>query len=125
MSEILTLPPKLPKSQNAEVGASKFCPGCGHGITLKALAKAIDELGIQQKTVFGCDIGCSLLAWNYMDLDTVQTHHGRTTPVIYGFTRANPEAIGIAYMGDGGGLAIGSQHLVNASVRGVIIQTTV
>ena len=56
MSEILTLPPKLPKSQNAEVGASKFCPGCGHGITLKALAKAIDELGIQQKTVFGCDI---------------------------------------------------------------------
>ena len=88
MSEILTLPPKLPKSQNAEVGASKFCPGCGHGITLKALAKAIDELGIQQKTVFGCDIGCSLLAWNYMDLDTVQTHHGRTTPVIYGFTRA-------------------------------------
>ena len=118
MSEILTLPPKLPKSQNAEVGASKFCPGCGHGITLKALAKAIDELGIQQKTVFGCDIGCSLLAWNYMDLDTVQTHHGRTTPVIYGFTRANPDAIGIAYMGDGGGLAIGSQHLVNASVRG-------
>ena len=37
MSELLTLPPNLPKSQNAEVGASKFCPGCGHGITLKAL----------------------------------------------------------------------------------------
>ena len=77
---------------------SKFCPGCGHGITLKALANAVDELGIKQKTVFGCDIGCSLLSWNYMDLDTVQTHHGRTTPVIYGFTRANPEAIGIAYI---------------------------
>ena len=118
MAEILTLPPNLPDAQNAEVGASKFCPGCGHGITLKALAKAIDELGIKQKTVFGCDIGCSLLAWNYMDLDTVQTHHGRTTPVIYGFTRANPKAIGIAYMGDGGGLAIGAQHLVNATVRG-------
>ena len=118
MAEFLNLPPNLPKSQNAEVGASKFCPGCGHGITLKALANAVDELGIKQKTVFGCDIGCSLLSWNYMDLDTVQTHHGRTTPVIYGFTRANPEAIGIAYMGDGGGLAIGSQHLVNASVRG-------
>ena len=118
MSEILTMPPNLPDAQNAEVGASKFCPGCGHGITLKALAKAVDELGIKQKTVFGCDIGCSLLAWNYMDLDPVQTHHGRTTPVIYGFTRANPEAIGIAYMGDGGGLAIGAQHLVNATVRG-------
>lgn len=118
MAEVLTLPPKLPNAQNAEVGASKFCPGCGHGIVLKSLANAIDELGIKEKAVFGCDIGCSLLSWNYMDVDTVQTHHGRTTPVIYGVTRANPEAIGIAYMGDGGGLAIGSQHLVNAAVRG-------
>ena len=44
MAEILNLPPNLPKSQNAEVGASKFCPGCGHGITLKALANAVDDL---------------------------------------------------------------------------------
>lgn len=117
MTEVLTLPPSLPKAQNAEVGASKFCPGCGHGLVLKSLAFAIDDLGIRDKAVFGCDIGCSLLSWNYMDIDTVQTHHGRTTPVIYGVTRANPEAIGIAYMGDGGGLAIGSQHLVNATVR--------
>ncbi len=117
MTEVLTLPPSLPNAQNAEVGASKFCPGCGHGMILKSLAFAIDELNLKQKAVFGCDIGCSLLSWNYLDLDTVQTHHGRTTPVIYGVTRANPEAIGIAYMGDGGGLAIGSQHLVNAAVR--------
>ena len=117
MTEVLTLPPNLPDAQNAAVGASKFCPGCGHGMILKSLAGAIDDLGIKQKTVFGCDIGCSLLSWNYMDVDTVQTHHGRTTPVIYGVTRANPEVIGIAYMGDGGGLAIGAQHLVNAAVR--------
>ena len=117
MPEVLTLPPDLPKAQNAEVGASKFCPGCGHGMILKTLASTIDELDLKQKSVFGCDIGCSLLSWNYMDVDTVQTHHGRTTPVIYGVTRANPEAIGIAYMGDGGGLAIGAQHLVNAAVR--------
>lgn len=117
MIEVLTLPPSLPKSQNAEVGASKFCPGCGHGMVLKTLAFAVDDLEIKDKAVFGCDIGCSLLSWDYMDIDTVQTHHGRTTPVIYGVTRANPEAIGIAYMGDGGGLAIGSQHLVNAAVR--------
>lgn len=118
MTEVLTLPPNLPNAQNAEVGASKFCPGCGHGMILKSLAFAIDDLNLKEKAVFGCDIGCSLLSWNYMDVDTVQTHHGRTTPVIYGVTRANPEAVGIAYMGDGGGLAIGSQHLVNAAVRG-------
>lgn len=118
MVQLLDLPPVLPEAQDSEVGASKFCPGCGHGMVLKTLAFAIDDLNIKNKTVFGCDIGCSLLSWNYMDVDSVQTHHGRTTPVIYGVTRANPDIIGIAYMGDGGGLAIGAQHLVNASVRG-------
>ncbi len=117
MAQIITTPPNLPKAQNAEVGASKFCPGCGHGIILKSLAQTIDELDLQEKAVFGCDIGCSLLSWNYMNVDSVQTHHGRTTPVIYGVTRANPGTVGIAYMGDGGGLAIGAQHLVNATVR--------
>jgi 2-oxoglutarate ferredoxin oxidoreductase subunit beta len=117
MPQLLEIAPRLPKAQNEEVGASKFCPGCGHGMILKTLAFAIDELGLAERTIFGCDIGCSLLSWNYLDLDTVQTHHGRTTPVIYGVVRARPDTVGIAYMGDGGGLAIGAQHLVNAAVR--------
>lgn len=117
MVQTLDVTPDLAKAQNAEAGASKFCPGCGHGMILKTLAHTIDDLNLQEKAVFGCDIGCSLLSWNYMNVDTVQTHHGRTTPVIYGVTRANPGTVGIAYMGDGGGLAIGSQHLVNAAVR--------
>lgn len=118
MIQTLDVNPDLAKAQNAEAGASKFCPGCGHGMILKTLAHTLDDLNLQEKAVFGCDIGCSLLSWNYMNVDSVQTHHGRTTPVIYGVTRANPGTIGIAYMGDGGGLAIGSQHLVNAAVRG-------
>ncbi len=117
MVETLELKPNLAKAQNAKVGASKFCPGCGHGMILKTLANTIDDLELHERAVFGCDIGCSLLSWNYMNIDSVQTHHGRTTPVIYGVTRANPGTVGIAYMGDGGGLAIGSQHLVNAAVR--------
>lgn len=107
----------MPKSWRIESKPHKFCPGCGHGIVLKALGQAIDELGIQDRAVFGCDIGCSLLAWDFFNVDTVQTHHGRTTPVIVGLKRANPNLIGIAYMGDGGGYAIGSQHLVNSAVR--------
>ncbi len=117
MPQLLNLEPNLPQAQNKEPGASKFCPGCGHGMILKTLAFAIDDLNLHERTVFGCDIGCSLLAWNYMNVDSVQTHHGRTTPVIYGVTRARPDTVGIAYMGDGGGLAIGAQHLVNAAVR--------
>ncbi|GBF22832.1 2-oxoglutarate/2-oxoacid ferredoxin oxidoreductase subunit beta [Candidatus Gastranaerophilus sp. (ex Termes propinquus)] len=117
MIQTLDLEPIIAKAQNASIGAAKFCPGCGHGMVLKTLANTIDDLDLQQRTVFGCDIGCSLLAWNYLNVDTVQTHHGRTTPTIYGVTRALPGTIGIAYMGDGGGLAIGAQHLVNAAVR--------
>ncbi|KJS01838.1 MAG: 2-oxoglutarate synthase [Peptococcaceae bacterium BRH_c4a] len=107
----------MPKSWRVDTKPHKFCPGCGHGLVLKALGEAIDELGIQDKAVYGCDIGCSLLSWDFFNIDAIQTHHGRTTPVITGIKRANPEVIGIAYMGDGGGYAIGSQHLVNAAAR--------
>lgn len=112
-----TVQPKLPKCYKIETKPHKFCPGCGHGIVLRAIGEAIDELGIQDRVVYGCDIGCSLLTWDFFDVDTVQAHHGRVTPVITGVKRANEEVIGIGYMGDGGGYAIGSQHLVNAANR--------
>lgn len=113
----MSVQPSMPKCWRKETKPHKFCPGCGHGLVLRALGDAIDELGIQDKVVFGCDIGCSLLAWDFFDVDTVQTHHGRTTPVMTGIKRANPDLICIAYMGDGGGYAIGSGHLVNAAAR--------
>lgn len=115
--EKITLAPQMPKCWNPETKPHKFCPGCGHGLALKMLGEAIDELGIQDKVVFGCDIGCSLLSWDFFNVDSVQTHHGRTTPVITGIKRARPEIVGIAYMGDGGGYAIGAQHLVNSTTR--------
>ncbi|OAT86116.1 thiamine pyrophosphate-dependent enzyme [Desulfotomaculum copahuensis] len=113
----MSVQPAMPKSWRMDTKPHKFCPGCGHGLVLKALGMAIDELGIQDRAVFGCDIGCSLLSWDFFNVDSIQTHHGRTTPVITGLKRANPNLIGIAYMGDGGGYAIGSQHLVNAAAR--------
>ncbi|HHY36729.1 MAG TPA: 2-oxoglutarate synthase [Firmicutes bacterium] len=107
----------MPRSWRRETKPHKFCPGCGHPIILKALGEAIDELAIRDRVVYGCDIGCSLLSWDFFNVDSIQTHHGRTTPVIVGLKRARPEAVGIAYMGDGGGYAIGAQHLVNAATR--------
>ena len=107
----------MPRSWRRETKPHKFCPGCGHPIILKALGEAIDELAILDRVVYGCDIGCSFLSWDFFNVDSIQTHHGRTTPVIVGLKRARPEAIGIAYMGDGGGYAIGAQHLVNAAAR--------
>ena len=113
----MSVHPQMPKSWRVETKPHKYCPGCGHGSVLKAIGEAIDELGIQDRFIYGCDIGCSLLSWDFFNTDAVQTHHGRTTPTMTGLKRANPELIAVAYMGDGGGYAIGSQHLVNAAAR--------
>lgn len=107
----------MPKSWRSQTKPHLFCPGCGHGITLKQLGYAIDEMKIAEKTTFGIDIGCSLLAWNFFNLDTIQTHHGRTTPVMIGYKKMKPKRIAIAYMGDGGGYAIGLQSLLHAAFR--------
>lgn len=110
--------PNMPLSWRKETKPHRFCPGCGHAMALKALGEVVDELGILDRVLYGCDIGCSLLSWDFFNFDSVQTHHGRTIPVVVGAKRARPETIGIAYMGDGGGYAIGAQHLVNAAQRG-------
>ncbi|NMA92158.1 MAG: 2-oxoglutarate synthase [Firmicutes bacterium] len=107
----------MPRCYNRESKPHRFCPGCGHGLVLKALGMAIDELDISSRMVFACDIGCSLLAWNFFSVDSLQTHHGRTLPVVVGIKRARPELVTVAYMGDGGGYAIGLQHLVSTALR--------
>lgn len=107
----------LPKSWKKSSKPHKFCPGCGQALTLKILGHAFDELDIANKTVYACDIGCSLLTWEMFDVDTIQTHHGRVIPVSVGFKLARPDAITVAFLGDGGGYAIGAQHLVNSAMR--------
>jgi 2-oxoglutarate ferredoxin oxidoreductase subunit beta len=107
----------MPKCARIETKPHLYCPGCGHPEVLKALGFAIDELGIQKQVAFGIDIGCSLLAWDFFNLDTIETHHGRTVPTMVGFKRANPEAITVAYVGDGGAYAIGIGGLLNAAIR--------
>jgi 2-oxoisovalerate ferredoxin oxidoreductase beta subunit len=54
-----------------------YCPGCGHGIAHKMLARAIDDLGIQDRTILISPVGCSVLAYNYIDVGNVQVAHGR------------------------------------------------
>jgi len=117
--------PRFPKCYKAESKPHKFCPGCGHPIVLKMLGQVIDEMGIADKVIFMVDIGCSLLAWDYFDLPTTQTHHGRTVPTAVGFKMADPEEIVIAYMGDGGAYAIGLQHTITTCLRNNPITTLV
>jgi len=109
--------PKMPKCYKLSSKPSNFCPGCGHSLVLKTLGFAIDEMDIAKKTAFVIDIGCSLLSWDFFDIDTIQSHHGRAGCLAIGLKKAKPETNVIAYMGDGGGYAIGLHHLLHLAER--------
>ena len=87
-----------------------YCPGCGHGIVHKLIAQAIDELGMQDRTVLISPVGCSVFAYYYFDVGNVQVAHGRAPAVATAVKRALPDSIVISYQGDGDLAAIGSRR---------------
>ena len=95
-----------------------YCPGCGHGIVHKLLAHAIDELGVQDRTVLISPVGCSVFAYYYFDVGNVQVAHGRAPAVATAVKRSRPDSIVIGYQGDGDLAAIGTAEIIHAANRG-------
>ena len=95
-----------------------YCPGCGHGIAHKLIARAIDELGIQNRTVLVSPVGCSVFAYYYFDVGNVQVAHGRAPAVATAIKRSLPHGIVVSYQGDGDLAAIGSAEILHAANRG-------
>ena len=95
-----------------------YCPGCTHGIIHRLVAEAIDELGIQGRTIGVAPVGCAVMAYDYFDVDFVQAPHGRAPAVATGVKRADPENnIVFTYQGDGDLAAIGTAETVHAAAR--------
>ncbi len=101
--------------------ATHYCPGCGHGLAHKFLAEAIDELGIQNKTVAISPVGCSVFLYYYFDVGNSQAAHGRAPAVAIGHKLANPESIVISYQGDGDLASIGLAEIVSTAQLGIPI----
>ena len=95
-----------------------YCPGCTHGIIHRLVAEAIDEFGIEGKTIGIAPVGCSVMAYNYFACDMVQAAHGRAPAVAPGVKRANPDNIVFTYQGDGDLASIGMAETVHAATRG-------
>jgi len=95
-----------------------YCPGCGHGIVHKMVARAIEELGIQDRTILISPVGCSVLAYEYFDVGNVQVAHGRAPAVATAIKRSRPESILISYQGDGDLSSIGTAEIIHAANRG-------
>lgn len=95
-----------------------YCPGCGHGVAHRLLAETIDELGLRERTVGVAPVGCSILMYNYMDLDMQEAAHGRAPAVATGIKRVLPDRIVFTYQGDGDLASIGTAEIIHAAARG-------
>ena len=90
-----------------------YCPGCGHGTTHRIVAEVIEELGIQDKTIGIAPVGCSVLAYNYFDVDFQEAAHGRAPALATAAKRLNPDCYVFTYQGD-----IGTAETIHACNRG-------
>jgi 2-oxoglutarate ferredoxin oxidoreductase subunit beta len=103
-----------------------WCAGCGNGICMGALIRAIVRLQIlRDKVVIVSGIGCSGRASGYLDFDSMQTPHGRPITCATGIKLMRPEMHVIVFSGDGDIAAIGGNHLIHAARRNIDITVIV
>jgi 2-oxoisovalerate ferredoxin oxidoreductase beta subunit len=109
------------EGQGLKGHATHYCAGCGHGLAHKYMAEAIDELGIQDRTIAISPVGCAVFLYYYMDVGNSQAAHGRAPVVGLGHKLANPESIVISYQGDGDLASIGLAETIQAAQVGLPI----
>jgi len=95
-----------------------YCPGCGHGVVHRVLMEVIQELGIQQDVVGVAPVGCSVFAYNYLDIDMQEAAHGRASAVATAIKRIHPSKYVFSYQGDGDLAAIGTAETLHTCNRG-------
>lgn len=95
-----------------------YCPGCGHGIINRLLMEVIDEMGLRESAICVAPAGCGMLVYNYFDIDTLESAHGRGAAVATGIKRVRPDNLVFSYQGDGDLAAIGTAEGFHAANRG-------
>jgi len=103
-----------------------WCQGCGHGIVLNAMLRAVASLGLSRnEIVVVSGIGCSARISGYVDFHTLHTLHGRALAFATGIKMSLPELNVIVPMGDGDALAIGGNHFIHAARRNIAMTAIV
>jgi 2-oxoglutarate/2-oxoacid ferredoxin oxidoreductase subunit beta len=95
-----------------------YCPGCGHSTTHRLIAEVIEEMGIQSETIGITPVGCSVLMYNYLEIDMQGAAHGRAPALATAVKRLMPEKFVFTYQGDGDLAAIGTAETIHACNRG-------
>ena len=97
---------------------SPYCGGCGHGLTQKLIAEVVDEMEIRDRFVYAASVGCNGMGAFITNTDAFASLHGRVTAAATGFKRVNPDALVLAYQGDGDAASIGLGESIHAANRG-------
>src|SRR5574344_2303624 len=108
---------ELPKSLKKNV-KFPFCPRCDHGVAVRIVAEVLDELGLKEKALAVASSGCSVMLYNWLDVDCVESPHGRGMAVATGVKRTNPDRFVFTYQGDGDFSSIGLAESLHACLRG-------
>ena len=95
-----------------------YCPGCGHSVVHRLLMEVVEEKGIQESTIGVAPVGCSVFAYDYMDIDMQEAAHGRASAVATGVKRIHPDKYVFSYQGDGDLAAIGTAETIHTVNRG-------
>jgi len=98
-----------------------YCPGCGHGIIHRLIGELLDDMHLTERTIGVASVGCSVFAYDYFDVDFVESPHGRAPAVATGVRRVQPDKFVFTYQGDGDLAAIGTAEIVHAAARGELI----
>ncbi|RKX26943.1 MAG: 2-oxoacid:ferredoxin oxidoreductase subunit beta [Candidatus Zixiibacteriota bacterium] len=99
-----------------------WCAGCGHGIVMNGIIRAIDKTGLSKdEIVMASGIGCSSRMPIYLDFNALHTTHGRSLAFATGVKFARPELKVMVVTGDGDALAIGGNHFIHACRRNIDI----
>ncbi len=100
-----------------------YCPGCTHGIIQRLVAEVLVEMDLLGDTIGCAAVGCSILTYNYLNIDMIESAHGRAPAVATGVKRVHPNKTVFTYQGDGDLASIGTAEIVHVAHRGEKITT--
>ena len=107
----------IPKSFKKDMRFT-FCPGCDHGIAIRLIGELLDEMNLTEKTISATSVGCSVFLYDFLNIDCIESPHGRACATATGVKRAQPDKFVFTYQGDGDFASIGLAESMHSSLRG-------
>jgi 2-oxoglutarate ferredoxin oxidoreductase subunit beta len=95
-----------------------LCPGCGEPLAMRTILEIIADLGMRDRTICVCGIGCYTAFPGIIDLDVLQALHGRAPSVATGAKRVLPDRFIFTLQGDGDMVNEGLQEVIHCAARG-------